>query len=107
MGITIYKNIVILLYINYSRLYVNIRVKYSISQREKKWKDDSVMDGTWIEVRVITKSEALEPISGIFYSCGKVVWYWISDFFPGRNNVIAYNIMNLFGYDAYKYGVES
>ena len=25
------------------------------------------MDGTWIEVRVITKSEALEPISGIFY----------------------------------------
>ena len=26
------------------------------------------MDGTWIEVRVITKSEALEPISGIFYS---------------------------------------
>jgi ribosomal protein L11 methyltransferase len=26
------------------------------------------MDGTWIEIRVITKSEALEPISGIFYS---------------------------------------
>ena len=26
------------------------------------------MDGTWIEVRVITKSEALEPILGIFYS---------------------------------------
>ena len=26
------------------------------------------MDGTWVEVRVITKSEALEPISGIFYS---------------------------------------
>lgn len=26
------------------------------------------MDGTWIEVRVITKSEALEPVSGIFYS---------------------------------------
>ena len=26
------------------------------------------MDGTWIEVRVITKSEALELISGIFYS---------------------------------------
>ena len=26
------------------------------------------MDGTWIEVSVITKSEALEPISGIFYS---------------------------------------
>ena len=26
------------------------------------------MDGTWIEARVITKSEALEPISGIFYS---------------------------------------
>ena len=26
------------------------------------------MDGPWIEVRVITKSEALEPISGIFYS---------------------------------------
>ena len=25
------------------------------------------MDGTWIEVRIITKSEALEPISGIFY----------------------------------------
>ena len=25
------------------------------------------MNGTWIEVRVITKSEALEPISGIFY----------------------------------------
>ena len=25
------------------------------------------MDGTWIEVSVITKSEALEPISGIFY----------------------------------------
>ena len=25
------------------------------------------MEGTWIEVRVITKSEALEPISGIFY----------------------------------------
>lgn len=25
------------------------------------------MQGTWIEVRVITKSEALEPISGIFY----------------------------------------
>lgn len=25
------------------------------------------MDGTWIEVRVITKSEALEPVSGIFY----------------------------------------
>ena len=26
------------------------------------------MDGTWIEVRVITKSEALEPVSGIFFS---------------------------------------
>lgn len=26
------------------------------------------MDGTWIEFRVITKSEALEPVSGIFYS---------------------------------------
>ena len=26
------------------------------------------MDGMWIEVRVITKSEALEPVSGIFYS---------------------------------------
>ena len=26
------------------------------------------MEGTWIEVRVITKSEALEPVSGIFYS---------------------------------------
>lgn len=26
------------------------------------------MQGTWIEVKVITKSEALEPISGIFYS---------------------------------------
>ncbi|PRR83927.1 50S ribosomal protein L11 methyltransferase [Clostridium vincentii] len=26
------------------------------------------MNGTWIEIRVITKSEALEPISGIFYS---------------------------------------
>lgn len=26
------------------------------------------MDGTWIEVREITKSEALEPVSGIFYS---------------------------------------
>ena len=26
------------------------------------------MDGTWIEGRVITKSEALEPVSGIFYS---------------------------------------
>ena len=26
------------------------------------------MDGTWVEVRVITKSEALEPVSGIFYS---------------------------------------
>lgn len=26
------------------------------------------MDGTWIAVRVITKSEALEPVSGIFYS---------------------------------------
>ncbi len=25
------------------------------------------MEGTWIEVRVITESEALEPISGIFY----------------------------------------
>ena len=25
------------------------------------------MDGTWIEIRVITNSEALEPISGIFY----------------------------------------
>ena len=25
------------------------------------------MDGIWIEVSVITKSEALEPISGIFY----------------------------------------
>ena len=25
------------------------------------------MDGTWIEVRVITKSDALEPVSGIFY----------------------------------------
>lgn len=25
------------------------------------------MQGTWIEVRVITKSEALEPVSGIFY----------------------------------------
>ena len=25
------------------------------------------MEGTWIEVRAITKSEALEPISGIFY----------------------------------------
>lgn len=26
------------------------------------------MEGTWIEVRVLTNSEALEPISGIFYS---------------------------------------
>lgn len=26
------------------------------------------MEGTWIEIRVITKSPALEPISGIFYS---------------------------------------
>ena len=26
------------------------------------------MDGTWIEVRVITEGEALEPVSGIFYS---------------------------------------
>lgn len=26
------------------------------------------MEGTWIEVKVFTKSEALEPISGIFYS---------------------------------------
>ena len=26
------------------------------------------MDGKWIEVRVITKSEALEPVSGIFYA---------------------------------------
>lgn len=26
------------------------------------------MEGTWIEVRVITTSEALEPVSGIFYS---------------------------------------
>jgi ribosomal protein L11 methyltransferase len=26
------------------------------------------VDGVWIEVKVITKSEALEPISGIFYS---------------------------------------
>ena len=26
------------------------------------------MEGTWIEVRVFTESEALEPISGIFYS---------------------------------------
>lgn len=26
------------------------------------------MNGTWIEVKVITKSEALEPIQGIFYS---------------------------------------
>lgn len=26
------------------------------------------MEGTWIEIKVITKSEALEPISGIFYS---------------------------------------
>lgn len=25
------------------------------------------MEGTWIEIRVITKSEALEPVSGIFY----------------------------------------
>lgn len=25
------------------------------------------MNGTWIEVRVITKSDALEPVSGIFY----------------------------------------
>ena len=25
------------------------------------------MQGTWIEVRIITKSEALEPVSGIFY----------------------------------------
>lgn len=25
------------------------------------------MQGTWIEVRVVTKSEALEPVSGIFY----------------------------------------
>ncbi|MGL5380832.1 50S ribosomal protein L11 methyltransferase [Clostridium sp.] len=25
------------------------------------------MQGTWIEIRIITKSEALEPISGIFY----------------------------------------
>ncbi|WP_072984778.1 50S ribosomal protein L11 methyltransferase [Clostridium cavendishii] len=25
------------------------------------------MQGTWVEIRVITKSEALEPISGIFY----------------------------------------
>ncbi|SHI37882.1 [LSU ribosomal protein L11P]-lysine N-methyltransferase [Clostridium cavendishii DSM 21758] len=27
----------------------------------------SNMQGTWVEIRVITKSEALEPISGIFY----------------------------------------
>lgn len=26
------------------------------------------MDGTWIEIRVITTSEALEPVSGIFYA---------------------------------------
>lgn len=26
------------------------------------------MEGTWIEVRVITKSDALEPVAGIFYS---------------------------------------
>ena len=26
------------------------------------------MEGTWIEVRVITESEALEAVSGIFYS---------------------------------------
>ncbi|MGM9974631.1 MAG: 50S ribosomal protein L11 methyltransferase, partial [Clostridiaceae bacterium] len=26
------------------------------------------MQGKWIEVQVITKSEALEPVSGIFYS---------------------------------------
>lgn len=26
------------------------------------------MEGTWIEVRVVTNSEALEPVSGIFYS---------------------------------------
>ncbi|GIM28078.1 ribosomal protein L11 methyltransferase [Clostridium polyendosporum] len=26
------------------------------------------MNGTWIEVKVVTKSEALEPISGIFYA---------------------------------------
>ena len=26
------------------------------------------MEGTWIEVRVITNSDALEPVSGIFYS---------------------------------------
>lgn len=25
------------------------------------------MNGTWVEVRVITISEALEPIAGIFY----------------------------------------
>ena len=28
------------------------------------------MDGIWIEISVITKSEALEPISGIFYGLG-------------------------------------
>ena len=28
------------------------------------------MEGIWIEVSVITKSEALEPISGIFYGLG-------------------------------------
>src|SRR5476649_2827255 len=26
------------------------------------------MQGTWIEVKVITTSEALEPVSGIFYA---------------------------------------
>lgn len=28
------------------------------------------MEGTWIEIRVITESEAVEPVSGIFYGLG-------------------------------------
>ncbi|MDD6771270.1 MAG: 50S ribosomal protein L11 methyltransferase [Inconstantimicrobium porci] len=28
------------------------------------------MEGTWIEIRVITESEAIEPVSGIFYGLG-------------------------------------
>ena len=36
----------------------------------KLGREDYIMDGIWIEVSVITKSEALEPISGIFYGLG-------------------------------------
>jgi ribosomal protein L11 methyltransferase len=31
------------------------------------YRKEEVMKGEWIEIKVVTTSEALEPVSGIFY----------------------------------------